>query len=210
MKIWHIFDLDGTLVDSMPYFRRGILQVLDDDGIPYGPDMADILTPLGYTKSAQLYQTMGVAGTVEEIVGRIQTNLHHQYAHNITLKSGVNDYLRKLKAEGCGLCVLTASPHLVTDVCLQHNGVYDLFDHVWSVEDYGMSKGETIIYDTVTERLGCDKTDIRFYDDNLSACTTAVKAGWYTIAVNDGQDEALTAQLKAAAHDYVADFADWV
>ena len=72
MKIWHIFDLDGTLVDSMPYFRRGILQVLDDDGIPYGPDMADILTPLGYTKSAQLYQTMGVVGTVEEIVPMIQ------------------------------------------------------------------------------------------------------------------------------------------
>lgn len=210
MKIWHIFDLDGTLVDSMAYFRRGILQVLDDDGIPYGPDMADILTPLGYTKSAQLYQTMGVAGTVEEIVGRIQTNLHHQYAHNIALKSGVGDYLRKLKAEGCGLCVLTASPHLVTDVCLQHNGVYDLFDHVWSVEDYGMSKGETVIYDAVTERLGCEKADIRFYDDNLSACTTAVKAGWYTLAVNDGQDEALTRQLKAATDDYVADFADLV
>ena len=209
-KAWHIFDLDGTLVDSMSCFRRGILQVLDEDGIPYGPDMADILTPLGYTKSAQLYQTMGVRGTVEEIVSRIQTNLHHQYAHNIRLKSGVDAYLRKLKSEGCGLCVLTASPHLVTDVCLQHNGVYDLFDHVWSVEDYGMSKGETRIYDTVTERLGCDKADIRFYDDNLSACTTAVKAGWYTLAVNDGQNEDLTARLKAAAHGYVADFADLV
>lgn len=208
MKRIHIFDLDGTLVDSMPYFRRGILQVLDDDGIPYGDDMADILTPLGYTKSAQLYQTMGVKGTVEEIVGRIQTNLHHQYAHNIRLKPGVGDYLRKLKAEGCGLCVLTASPHLVTDVCLQHNGVYDLFDHVWSVEDYGMSKSETIIYDTVIERLGCSKNDICFYDDNLSACTTAVKAGWYTCAVNDGQNEETTAALKDAADDYVASFED--
>ena len=88
--------------------------------------------------------------------------------------------------------------------------MYDLFDRVWSVEDYGMSKSETIIYDTVTGRLGCDKAAIRFYDDNLTACTTAVKAGWYTLAVNDGQDEALTAQLQAAADDYVADFAELV
>lgn len=206
MKIWHIFDLDGTLVDSMSYFRRGILQVLDDDGIPYGPDMADILTPLGYTKSAELYQTMGVGGTVEEIVGRIQTNLHYQYAHNIVLKPGVGDYLRKLKAEGCGLCVLTASPHLVTDVCLQHNGVYDLFDHVWSVEDYGMSKSETALFDAVTRRLSCTAGDVRFYDDNLTACTTAVKAGWFTYAVNDGQSEDILCQLRAVAHAYVPSF----
>ena len=85
----HIFDLDGTLVNSMPYYSRGILQVLDEEGIPYAPDFIEVLTPLGYTKSAQLYQTMGVPGTVADIVGRIQTILHHEYAHNIGLKPGV-------------------------------------------------------------------------------------------------------------------------
>ena len=206
MKKIHIFDLDGTLVNSMPYYSRGILQVLDEEDIPYSPDLIEVLTPLGYTKSAQLYQTMGVPGTVEDIVGRIQTILHHEYAHNIGLKPGVGEYLRKLKASGCTLYVLTASPHLVTDVCLQHNGVYDLFDQVWSVEDFGMSKSETIIYDEVVRRLGCAKEDICFYDDNLTACTTAVKAGWYTCAVNDGQKEDITAALQAVADTYIPTF----
>ena len=206
MKKIHIFDLDGTLINSMPYYSRGILQVLDEEGISYAPDFIEVLTPLGYTKSAQLYQTMGVPGTVEEIVNRIQTILHHEYAHNIVLKPGVDAYLRKLKAAGCTLCVLTASPHLVTDVCLQHNGIYALFDRVWSVEDFGMSKSETAIYDEAVRRLGCAKEDICFYDDNLTACTTAVQAGWYTCAVNDGQNESITAALRAAADAYIPTF----
>jgi len=206
MKKIHIFDLDGTLVDSMPYYTRGILQVLDEEQIPYEPSLIEILTPLGYTKSAQLYREMGVPGTVEEIVGRIQTILHHEYAHNIALKPGVASYLHKLKSSGCLLCVLTASPHLVTDVCLQHNGVYPLFDHVWSVEDFGLSKSETPIYHEVVHRLGCRQEDICFYDDNLTAVSTAVKAGWYTCAVNDGQSEAITAALRAAANEYIPTF----
>ena len=210
MKKIHIFDLDGTLVNSMPYYSRGILQVLDEEGIGYEPDFIEILTPLGYTKSAQLYQTMGVPGTVADIVGRIQTILHHEYAHNIGLKPGVDAYLRKLKADDCTLCVLTASPHLVTDVCLQHNGIYDLFDQVWSVEDFGMSKSEAIIYDEVVRRLGCAKEDICFYDDNLTAVSTAVKSGWYTCAVNDGQSEEITTALKAAADEYIVSFSNLV
>ena len=210
MRNIHIFDLDGTLIDSMPFFARGVLQVLEEEGIPYGDDLIDIITPLGDEKTALLYQEMGVPGTVEEIIRRMQDNQYPYYAHTIPLKPGIEKYLRKLKAEGRTLCVLTASPHVLTDAALQNNGVFDLFDHVWSIDDYGLNKSQTALFDAVTERLGCEKSDIRFYDDNITAVTTAVKAGWYTVAVNDGQNEELTQQLKDVAHDYVADFADWV
>ena len=43
----YVFDLDGTLVDSMPYFTRGLLGILDEAGVCYGEEMAGIITPLG-------------------------------------------------------------------------------------------------------------------------------------------------------------------
>ena len=206
MKKIHIFDMDGTLINSMPHIIRSILHVLEEDQIVYGPELIDTLIPLGYPKTAELFQTMGAKGTVEEIVGRFMTLLYQAYANDISLKPGAEAYLRRLKAQGVQLCVLTGSPHLLTDVCLQRNGIFDLFDHVWSVDDFGHCKDEAIIYDQATELLGCAKGEICFYDDNLIACRTAVSAGWYTCAVNDGQDEETTAALKAATNAYIASF----
>lgn len=206
MKQIHIFDLDGTLIDSMPYFARGVLQVLDEEGIGYSEDFIDVLTPLGDEKTALLYQELGVPGTVDEIIRRMQQNQYPYYAHHIPLKPGIGPYLRRLKADGRTLCVLTASPHILTDAALRRNGVYELFDHVWSIDDFGFNKSETALFDAVTERLGCGKSDIRFYDDNLTAVTTAVRAGWQVWAVNDNYSDAAIAALRAAAHGYVDDF----
>ena len=93
----YIFDLDGTLVDSMRYFAKGILKIADDAGIVYGEELLKILTPLGYEKSAEYYvNELGVNDTVENIVSRIKQNLVYEYTNNIIAKKGVKDYLQKL------------------------------------------------------------------------------------------------------------------
>ena len=120
----------------------------------------------------------------------------------------MGDYLRKRKAEGAKLYVLTASPHIVTDICLQHNGVYDLFDSVWSVEDYGIAKGDVRVYEAVADRIGCTTADITFFDDNLTALSTGRKAGCYCVAVYDRHTEEEFAALKAAGNMSIRSFED--
>ena len=207
MNTYYIFDMDGTLTDSMDYIARSVLQVLDENQVPYGPEIIETVTPLGYPNTARLFQTMGVPGTVEEIVDRFMEILHHAYANDVPLKSGVADYLRKCKAEGKRLCVLTGSPHLLTDVCLQRNGLWDLFDHVWSVDDFGISKDNPVIYHEITRILDCEPSAITLYDDNLAACTTAASCGWHTVGIKDRQKPEIWAQLQQTAHRYVTDFA---
>lgn len=203
-----LFDLDGTLVDSMPQYNAAMLQILDEEGIAYGDDMVGILTPLSYAQSAELYQRLGVPGTVEEIVCRMQGLLVEQYANHITLKPGVGEYLRKRKAQGARLYVLTASAHIVTDVCLQHNGVWELFDRVWSADEFQMDKGDVRIYHAVAELIGCSTGDITFFDDNLTAASAGAKAGCRTIAVNDRHTPEIAAAIKAATHGYINSFAE--
>lgn len=207
MKKVYIFDLDGTLVNSMPYYTKGTLSVLDDEGIPYEPELINVLTPLGYTKTAEYYiEKMGVKGTVEEIVERLKKKLVYEYTYNIKLKPFVGEYLRKLKAEGAHLYVLTASPHIVTDVCLQRNGVYDLFDEVWSVEDYGLSKSGTELFFKVAERIGCEMADVNYFDDNTIAVTNAHKAGYKVYGVLDIQPAAEVEIVKQNCDVFVETF----
>ena len=203
----YVFDLDGTLVDSMPYFTKGMLSIPDEEGISYGDDLIKILTPLGYTKSAEYYvREMGIRDSVEHIVERITEKLVYEYSNNIRLKAGVGDYLRRLHAEGARLFVLTASPHAVTDVCLQRNGVYDLFERVWSVEDFALSKSDTRIFFEVARRVGCETGEVHYFDDSLIALENAGKAGYDTYGVVDAHTDEEIVRMNTLARHFVPSF----
>ena len=206
----YVFDLDGTLVDSMPYFTRTLLGVLDDAGIPYPDDLIKTLTALGYTKSAELFVEMGVRDTVENIVARIKEKLVYEYANNIRLKAGVREYLERLHKDGKRLFVLTASPHTVTDICLQHNGVYDWFEIVWSVEDFALSKSDTRIFHRVAEIAEVSPQEVQYFDDNLIALTNARRAGFCTYGIRDRQEEGEIPALKAESDVWVESFTQFL
>jgi len=202
-----VFDLDGTLVDSMPYFTRGMLSIADEAGLTYGPELIKILTPLGYTKSAEYYvNEMGVQDTVPNIVKRIEKKLVYEYTNNIYLKPGVLAYLKKLRDEGTRLFVLTASPHSATDACLKHNGVFDWFDAVWSVEDFKLSKSDTRIFCEVAKVIGCEMGDVHYFDDSLIALENAQKAGYITYGVYDAQTEEEVERMKTLSNTVVMTF----
>lgn len=209
MNKYYGFDLDGTLVNSMPTYSKGILKLLDDRGITYGPELIEILTPPGYTKSAEYYiNELGIEGTVEGLVKEIENNLFPLYATEVKLKPHVKEYLEHLKAGGAKLFVLTASPHPATDPCLKNNGVFDLFDQVWSVEDFKMSKSSPDLFWKVADVLGARVEEITYYDDNLTAVINSTKAGYDTVAVYDGQKPELWSQIKETGKHYIDSFQD--
>lgn len=207
MKKIYVFDLDGTLVDSMPYYKRGMLNVLDDAGISYCDDLIKIITPLGYEKTAQYYiDNMGLEDTVENIVAKMRETLLFEYKNNIRLKAGVGEYLRKIHAEGGRLFVLTASPHIATDACLKNNGVYDLFETVWSVDDFGLTKSGTELFYKVAETIGCEPEDINYFEDNLIAVGNAAKAGYNTYGVYDAGTADEEPLMRKTSNKYIKSF----
>lgn len=206
----YVFDLDGTLVDSMPYFTKGILSILDDAGIPYEPSLINVVTPLGYTKSAELYVTMGVRDDVSTIVKNIERKLYIEYSENVKLKAGVYEYLHRLHNEGARLFVLTASPHIVTDVCLKNNGVYELFEQVWSVEDFKMSKSDVSIFYKVADTIGCDVSEVNYFDDNLTAVTNSKKAGYCVYGIKDMQTQEDIEIIKELSDHFVESFEELI
>lgn len=186
----YVFDLDGTLVNSMPYFKRAMLSIAEDEGLDYDEDLIKILTPLGYVGGAKYYiETYGINATVEELCDRVRVRLVNEYTHNIKLKDGVREYLTALSAAGARLFVLTASPHSVTDVCLKNNGVFDLFEKVWSVEDFALTKSDTRIFFEVAKTIGCEMQSVHYFDDSLIALENARAAGYVTYGVYDSQSD---------------------
>ena len=138
-----LFDFDGTLVDSMPTYASLMLRILDERNIGYGEDIVKMITPLGYGGTAKYFrEVLGVTDSEQELVARMNEYALFEYTYNIPAKDGVIDTLLKMKKMGYRLNVLTASPHLVLDPCLKRLGIYDIFDNVWSCDDFPCTKAD--------------------------------------------------------------------
>ncbi len=211
MKKAYIFDFDGTLVDSMSYCGSAAKQMLDEKGISYPPNIVEIITPLGFGGTIAYFRNvLGLNAAVEEGVREFIGRLHPYYRDVIGIKDGVEAFLRAAKAQGISLNVLTASPHENLDPCLKRLSVYDLFDNVWSCDDFSATKADPAIYVAAAERVGTTVDACAFFDDNIRAVTTAKTAGMFTVGVYDPSGESFAEELKATADRYIHSFADIV
>ena len=206
----YLFDFDGTLVDSMTTFVGVMLRILDENGIEYDGSIVKVITPLGYRGTAEYYRTLGVKESVNDIVGKMNAYALAEYAVNIEAKPFVKEALAELRSRGCSLNVLTASPHTMLDPCLKRIGLYDLFDNVWSCDDFGTTKSDPDIYVQVAERMGVRTCDVLFLDDNFNALKTAKSAGMSVCGVYDASSDEYTDEIKAIADGYVSSFAELV
>ena len=209
MQKVYIFDLDGTLIDSMPVGIGIVLGFLKEKGIDYPDDIVTTLTPLGYKGSAKyIADHLSGGGQLEQIYEYFQAQTLRAYGETIPLKAHVKETLEGLKAQGYRLNVLTASPQLLTDICLKRLGVYDLFDNVWSIDAFGLTKADEQIYIEAAKRIGVAPEECIMADDNLHVLQTAKKVGMATVGVYDESSKDVMEEMCAIADKYVVDFAD--
>lgn len=206
MKKYHIFDLDGTLVDSMPYWAQAMTDIVKEGGIKPPEDIIKIITPLGSADTAEYYVKIGVEGTVESIMEKQRRKLLPYYTDVIPLKPFVREYLAGLKENGNGLYVLKASPRAFTEPVLKRNGFYDLFDCVWSSDDFDFTKVQKEIYFEAARRIGCGVGDIVFYEDNANAIKAGNAAGVFTIGIYDKTSAECSDEVPNVCDKYVMSF----
>ena len=202
----YLFDFDGTLVDSMPTYVSAMLRILDENGIKYADDIVKIITPLGLKGTADYYITLGVKKSREEILSKMLAYMTEAYENTITAKPHVIDELKFLKSRGDRLHVLTASPHTSLDPCLKRLGIYELFENVWSCDDFSTTKADPEIYKMAADRIGAPVDEILFLDDNLNADTTALQAGMKVCGVFDESSKEYAAEMRNVCDFYIEDF----
>ena len=205
----YLFDFDGTLVDSMPYYARAMLQILDEYGVSYPSDIVKTITPLGYSGTAEYYlKAFSLPSTREALIERMLSLAKENYEKHIPLKEGVREALLALREGGASLNILTASPHDVLDVCLKRLGIYDLFDNIWSCDDFATTKANPEIYLEVARRLGVSPREYLFIDDNYNAVKTAMEAGVVAYGIYDKSGEDFAEALREMADGYLMTLAD--
>lgn len=203
----YLFDFDGTLVDSMPSFTLGVIKELDENNCEYNDDIIKTITPLGFYGTAEYFiKTFGLNKSIEELVQAFKNNMANDYFYKILAKNNVIKVLKKLKDNGASLNILTASPHVTLDACLKRLEMFDLFDNVWSCDDFRTTKANPKLYKLVAKKLNVSVKDVLFLDDNLNANLTAKTAGMKVCGVFDKSSADYVEQMKSICDFYIYDF----
>ncbi len=188
-KKFCIFDLDGTLVDSMSYWRGLEFDYLKSHGAQEGPKLdalVERLKPMTLIDAAQEFiKELGFSGTPESIAADMNAVMREHYRLRVPLKPGVEKYLKSLHDHGVKMCVASATEGELVRTCLSRLGVVDYFEFILSCLDVGASKDRPDVYFEAARRLGAKPNEAATFEDSLSALRTAKGAGFYAVAVYD-------------------------
>lgn len=206
-KRFAIFDMDGTLIDSMPAWRNLGKNFLISHNITPPENLRKVIAPMTMSQSAQYFKTLGINGTTEEIVDALTGYMREQYCTTIQPREGVEQYLKALQTLGVRCCVATATDEALARICLGRLGLLCYFEFIASCEDIGVGKTSPDIYHLAAGKLGASPCDIAVYEDAPYAAETAKTAGYYTVGVYDPSAEAFQQRLKTTIDEYLADYA---
>ena len=205
----YLFDFDGTLVDSMPVYASAMLRILDENHIKYDKTIVKTITPLGLNGTADYFiNELGLDIPKDKLLRLMKEYMQDGYFHTIPAKSNVISVLKTLKQRGAGLNILTASPHITLDACLKRLGMWELFDNIWSCDDFETTKADPNIYRRAAEKIGTCVGNILFLDDNINADRVAKSAGMQVCGVYDESSKDCVEQMKQSTDFYIYDFSE--
>ena len=207
-KAFAIFDMDGTLVDSMPWWQRIGVEYLAANGVTNPPaELLERIKPMTLLESSALFmREFRIPGSPEEIAAEINGLMAEHYRRDVTLKPGAAEFLRALNARGVRMCVASATVEPLVTACLGRLGVLDCFEFLISCADVGAGKDRPDVFLAAAERFGAAPKDVAVYEDAIFAAQTAVKAGFYTVGVYDATADAAWEQLKAITREHITDW----
>lgn len=183
-KKFAIFDMDGTLIDSMGFWKNLATEYLTAKGIEEIPgEILERIKPMTMSESAALFkQEFGLTGDPES---EMNAMMDAHYRNDIPLKPGVREYLENLHRQGVRMCVASATAEHLMESCLTRLGVRQYFEFLLSCETVGAGKRSPLVYQEAARRLGAVPGQIAVYEDALYAVQTAKAAGFHVVGVYD-------------------------
>ncbi len=194
-----IFDLDGTLLDSMPYWASVGTRYLEEQHmtVPDVEQLALRIKTMTLPEAADYFRSdYGVQESQEAICARINHMIEDDYRLRAPLKAGAREMLEQMKKRGVRMCVASATDHTLVEAALRRVGVLEYFSFILTWGDLQTSKNLPYIFDTCTERLGTDKRTTAVFEDSLHCVITASGAGYPVVGVYDESAKTETEEIR--------------
>lgn len=202
-----IFDLDGTILDSMWVWQRVDVNFLGKRGIAIPSDYAKAISAMNIKTAAEYtIERFQLSETVEDVVEEWFGMAMKEYGEDVQLKSGVREYLAYLKAMGVKLAVATSSPEQLFLPCLENNEIFEFFDAIVTTMEVPRGKEFPDVYEEAARRIGLKPSECIVFEDILKGTKAASQGGFYVVAVEEEHAAEDKEEIMQIADKYIKDF----
>ena len=200
-----IFDLDGTLLDSMTVWSSIDREFLIENGIlKPPPEVSDVVKKMTVDESSQYFiDHFGLNCTKEYVIRRIEDMVRQRYEEQIPLKPHAAELLDHLDSKGIPYGVATATYKGLAEAALKRCGVYERIGFLLTDREYPQGKNFPDIFLGGAEMLGTQPCDTLVIEDSFHCIETARAAGFVTVGVYDPVSEADSKDIMKICDHYV-------
>ena len=187
-----IFDVDGTLLDSMVIWEEAAVRYLHSLGFEPEENLSEKIMTMSMEEGADyVIAHYGVNLTRKEILDGVRELIRGFYEDEVQLKSGVEQVIKLLAAKEIPMMIATSSDSECVTAGLKRLGVWKYFKGILTCTDIGKGKTEPDIYLAAAKEIGSKPSETVVFEDALHAIVTAKNAGFITVGIYDSynQDE---------------------
>ena len=203
-----IFDMDGTLIDSMGMWGNLWKDFLHTQGHELHENFWETVNPSTLLEGAAYCRvTYNLSPSVEEIVSILEARVEDFYTHEVQAKPGVIPFLSLLKMEGIWMYVATGTERRLTEAALQHAGIDGFFRGVLTAPEIGTQKTRSAeLFERAMVRLRSNKKDTIVFEDTLPVIRVAKAAGFRVAGVYEPVFERDQEEIRRISDYYIRSF----